>query len=196
MLVKIKPRAKAEDDLWGLLLACHERIRSFIALARAAGERSDASASEVRDACLRVERYFTEALPLHVRDEEESLIPRLGGHSPELDRNLLTMKEEHVAHDRTLGALLRAVSAVLDDPGAPENRAELVAAADALGREFTEHLQLEEAVVFPEARRFLTPASQADIMYELRRRREEHGTPSRGGRAPPANPMPEDKRNG
>jgi iron-sulfur cluster repair protein YtfE (RIC family) len=183
MLVKIKPRGKGEDDLWDLLLACHERIRSFIALARAVGERSDASAREVTEACLRVERYFTKALPLHVRDEEESLIPRLLGHSPELDRALLTMKEEHVAHDHRLRALLCAVSAVGDEPGVPEKRAELVAAADELRREFAEHLQLEEAVVFPAARRFLTLASQAEIMAELRRRREENVDRSAAGTA-------------
>jgi hemerythrin-like domain-containing protein len=196
MLVKIKRGGKAKDDTFDLLLACHERIRSFIALARAAGQRSDASASEVRDACMRVERYFTEALPLHVRDEEESLIPRLRGHSPELDRALLTIKEEHVAHEPMLRALLRAISAVRDDPGAPAQRAELVAVADDLGREFTEHLQLEEAVVFPAARRFLTPESQADIMYELRRRREKVGTLSREEPTPLAKLESVDKPDG
>jgi len=173
MLVKIGPGMKSDesDDVVDLLLACHERIRSFTALARAAGERSDVSASEVADACSRVERYFTEALPLHVRDEEDSLFPRLLGVSPEIDDALLAMKEQHVAHEPILGALLGVLAEMRRNPGGVEMRAELVLAAERLDRAFAEHLALEEAVIFPALRRFVTPAAQTAIKDELRGRR-------------------------
>ena len=170
MLVKIGPGMKS-DDVVDLLLACHERIRSFTALARAAGERSDVSASEVVDACSRVERYFTEALPLHVRDEEDSLFPRLHGLSPEIDEALLAMKEQHAAHEEVLGALLRVLSEVRRNPSGVELRAELVLAAERLDQAFAEHLALEEAVIFPALRQFVAPAAQNAVKEELRGRR-------------------------
>jgi iron-sulfur cluster repair protein YtfE (RIC family) len=170
MLVKIGPGMKS-DDVVDLLLACHERIRSFAALARAAGERSDVSASEVADACSSVERYFTEALPLHVRDEEDSLFPRLQGLSPEIDEALLAMKEQHAAHEPLLGALLRVLSEVRHNPSGVELRAELILAAERLDRAFAEHLALEETVIFPALRRFVAPEVQATIKEELRGRR-------------------------
>ena len=39
----------------------------------------------VLEASRRCERYFSEALPLHVEDEEQSLLPRRRGRTPELD---------------------------------------------------------------------------------------------------------------
>src|SRR5262245_23535436 len=110
MLVRIGPRASSPEDLVDLLLACHERIRNFTAMARAAAEREEAVAADVVDACARVQRYFTEALPLHVRDEEESLLPRLQGRSAEVDRALGVMKEQHERHEVTLGGFLQALT--------------------------------------------------------------------------------------
>ena len=175
MLVKIRTSDKSSEDLVDLLLACHDRIRSFAALARTAGERTDALESEIVDACSRVERYFTEALPLHVRDEEESLVPRLRGHSPELDRALGAMTEEHASHEQLLRNLLRASSNVRRDPAAAAARGELVAAAEQVARELGEHLALEEKDIFPVIRRVLSPTAQAEIVLELRRRREPDG---------------------
>jgi iron-sulfur cluster repair protein YtfE (RIC family) len=170
MLVKIGAVTKS-DDVVDLLLACHERIRSFTALARAVGERSDVSASEVADACSRVERYFTEALPLHVRDEEDSLFPRLHGLSPAIDEALLSMKEQHAAHEQVLGELLFALSEVRRNPSGAERRAELVLAAERLDGAFAEHLALEETVIFPALSQFIAPAVETAIKDELRGRR-------------------------
>ncbi len=174
MLLKIGQRNKVPEDVVDLLLACHDRIRSFAALARKIGERTEASADEVTDACLRVERYFTESLPLHVCDEEESLLPRLLGRSAEVDRALDRMKVEHATHEYFLGRLANALSAVRQDPKSREMRAALVVAADQLARTFVGHLTFEEAVLFPAIRRYLTPAMQTDVMNELRHRRDEN----------------------
>ena len=60
MLGKIG-RSAAPADAVALLLECHGRIRAFLAMARRVGE------------AIQVHRNFTLALPLHARDEEESI---------------------------------------------------------------------------------------------------------------------------
>src|SRR5690348_4599251 len=96
MLVQLGGSRRTQGDgPVELLLECHERIRTFIALARAAGEKPDAPAAEIADACTRVERYFSKALPLHVLDEELSVLPRLRGSSPDVDRVLHDMESQH-----------------------------------------------------------------------------------------------------
>jgi hypothetical protein len=78
MLIKIGPQ-KEISDIVDLLLECHERIRSFIGLAGRLANCGPVSDTEVSDAAARVVRYFSESLPLHVADEEESILPRLLG---------------------------------------------------------------------------------------------------------------------
>ena len=177
MLVKIGSKASPSEDLLELLLACHERIRSFTALARAAAEREGAIAADIADACSRVERYFTEALPLHVRDEEESLLPRLQGRAAEVDRALDAMKEQHERHESMLRTFLQALAVLRRDPMALGRRAELATIAAALDLEFAEHLALEEEVIFPAVRRLLSLVEQTEIKDELRRRRGGKSAP-------------------
>ncbi|AKU91160.1 hemerythrin domain-containing protein [Vulgatibacter incomptus] len=171
MIVRIGGGREELADLVDLLLDCHARIRSFAALARIAGERADATHAEVVDACERVERYFGIALPLHVADEEESILPRLRGVSPEVDRALADMHAQHAAHQAGLHAMLSASAAVRQDPGDAAKRATLVAAAAPLEREFAEHLALEETVLFPAIRREWSADVQAEVVRELRARR-------------------------
>jgi iron-sulfur cluster repair protein YtfE (RIC family) len=171
MLITIGQKRPAADDLNGLLSDCHERIRSFVALARAVAEQVDLPDAEVVEACSRAERYFVEALPLHVSDEEESIVPRLRGRSPDVDRALQRMHEQHINHEPELRALLDALSAMRQSPRDAPQRADLIVAANALSHSFTEHLVLEETVVFPAIARLLPAVTQAEIMEELRARR-------------------------
>src|SRR4051812_25565021 len=94
MLIQIGS-PKEPPDIVDILLECHERIRSFTGLARRLASTHGLSEEEVRDAAARVTRYFSEALPLHVADEEQSILPRLSGRSPELDAALNGMQREH-----------------------------------------------------------------------------------------------------
>lgn len=170
VLVSIGPRA-AGGDLVDLLLACHERIRRFVRLAEEVGRRDDVDDAEVIDACQRCERYFAEALPLHVADEEDSLVPRLRGISAEVDAALATMHAEHAAHPPLLGAFLDAARAVQAAPGDRARRARLGEAAARLAAAFAPHLAIEEQVLFPAIRAALSDADRAAIVRELRARR-------------------------
>lgn len=172
MLIKGELRARASGELVELLLECHARIRSFIALARAAGERSDCTEQQRIDACADVARYFEQALPLHVRDEEESLLPRLSGHSPEVDSALASMQAQHREHGAPLSELLALCAAVRQRPGELSSRVQLSEVASALEQDFAQHLGLEESILFP-CIRALSPAVQAEIVAELRARRHD-----------------------
>ncbi len=172
MLISIGRTPKQTGDLFHHLYACHDRIRTFLRLAQTVGKGPDVPEEEIVDACLRIERYFTQALPLHVRDEEESLLPRVRGAVPELDRALLAMHEQHEDHELALELLLEASAALRSDPLAPDRLATLSAAAAELAPALTDHLRLEEASVFPALRHLLTENARQEILREIRARRE------------------------
>jgi iron-sulfur cluster repair protein YtfE (RIC family) len=171
MLVSLG-RKEQTEDLVELLLACHQRIRTFSALAVTIASAADAPEGEVTEACHRCERYFVEALPLHVEDEEVSLLPRLRGLRPALDEALDLMHDEHLAHRPLLQELLAALRAVRGAPSDGEARGRLASAASALEPAFDRHLENEERVVFPAVRELLSPATHAEIVGELRARRQ------------------------
>ena len=170
MFTTIGTRSKPED-LVSLLLECHKRIRMFSRLAEALGRRDDLPAEEVIDAAQRCERYFSEALPLHIEDEEQSLLPRLQEQPEEVQAALATMHAQHVDHAVQLSALLQALRALRAEPKAPHLRERLLAVAAPLVEDFEQHLLLEESVIFPAVRVALSPATQIIAMEELRARR-------------------------
>jgi iron-sulfur cluster repair protein YtfE (RIC family) len=174
MFISIGQKPKVPvGDVVGLLLECHGRIRSFTALALQLGARDNVPAAELMDGCLRCERYFTEALPLHVRDEEESLLPRLRGLGAELDAALTAMHGEHHAHEGLIDGLLAASRALREAPKDAQRREELARAASRLGAEMDAHLAREEALIFPAVRALLPPQAQSEVLNELRARRNE-----------------------
>jgi hemerythrin-like domain-containing protein len=170
---RARPRTTDDaDDFVQLLLDCHGRIRHFAALARVLGETPALSADAVRDAAFRVRRYFGEALPLHVEDEEESVLPRLLGREPALDEALERMSAEHAAHAPLLAEVLRCCRELERAPERHEAlRAGLARDAVALEREFATHLETEEALILPAIGRLLDADVRAALVRELRARR-------------------------
>ncbi len=171
MLHTIGKKRSGEGDLVDMLLECHGRIRTFSGLAIAIGERADVAPAEVIDGCSRVERYFSEALPLHVRDEEESILPRLRGRSSAVDAALECMHEQHEMHVDILGRLLTSSAALRRQPDAATARAALLGVARPLWSVFEPHLRAEEQVIFPAVRALLTDEERVTIVTELRARR-------------------------
>src|SRR6266568_4968204 len=171
MLTKIGSPAVAGDAV-DLLLECHERIRTFLALARRIAEVGPSEPGSGAEAAARVRRYFTEALPLHAQDEEESILPRLRGLDARVDAELDAMAREHRDHARPLGELVAACDHLA---GAPERLPELApivgSAAAELERHFAAHLAREETVIFPAMRRLLDRSTDTAILREIRERR-------------------------
>ncbi|HSO40547.1 MAG TPA: hemerythrin domain-containing protein [Labilithrix sp.] len=164
-------RRRGAGDVGDMLVDCHARIRSFSELAIAVSERTDAPADEVIGACARVERYFAEALPLHVRDEEESVLPRLVGRTSAIDAALERMHEQHEMHVELLARLLACSAALRAAPQDLAARAALLAVAQPLRAVFEPHLQAEEEILFPALRALLSLDEQQAILGELRERR-------------------------
>jgi hemerythrin-like domain-containing protein len=165
-----KPAVPA--DAVELLLECHHRIRSFLGLAGRLGEARSEGAEAVAEAAFRVHRYFTLALPLHARDEEESIAPRLGGREPALDAELAAVVREHREHERPLAVLVEACARLARDPGRHRELAAVVRRASGeLRSHFDVHLAREEQVIFPAARRLLDAAADAAVVKEIRLRR-------------------------
>lgn len=173
MLHQIGRGPAKEGDLFDSLAACHQRIRSFIELARVVAERADASPPEIADACVRVARYFREALPLHVADEEQSILPRLS--DPKVGEGCLqalrTMHQEHDDHVAPLAELVAACELLGAEPTENEARRRLGELVVSLQEAFERHLVLEETHIFPALRQHLTDADRAAIADEMRARR-------------------------
>lgn len=165
-------KASPAGDAVSALLECHDRIRSFTALALRLARANGLAEREARDAAAAVHRYFSAALPLHARDEEESILPRLRGREPALDAALDVMVREHREHEAAVGRLLAACAAVSARPAELARVApELEAAALELERHFALHLSAEERVLFPALRALLRPEDHQAVLAELRARR-------------------------
>jgi iron-sulfur cluster repair protein YtfE (RIC family) len=156
------------EELVDLLLACHARIRKFLRLAFTLGARVELDPGEVGVQCL---RYFVEAFPLHVRDEEDSLLPRLGGRSVALDVALAQMRAQHFEHERNVAELIAALRATIESPKDHSVRRRLALIASTLETDLEAHLVLEEDIVFPLINRALSPPIRRAIVSELRARR-------------------------
>ncbi len=169
-LIGKRPRARNEG-LVGLLLECHERIRRFATLAIRLANAEEASASEVRDAAGAVRRYFAEALPLHVADEEESVLPRLRGIDPSVDQALEEMRAEHSEHAGLVAELVSLCTRLEMQPAShPELRERLADVAERLDEQFESHLEREETVLFPRLAE-IGEQARREIVEELRARR-------------------------
>ena len=164
-------RRERSDEPSEALRACHERIRRFLAMAARLASDEAAPDDDVWAAAGGVARYFDDALPLHERDEDDSIAPRLRGTSPDLDRALDTMHAEHDAMHadvRALVATCEQITARTRDravvrPDLAKILASLAPAMDA-------HLAAEELTILPAIDR-LPAADRAAIKAEMAGRR-------------------------
>jgi iron-sulfur cluster repair protein YtfE (RIC family) len=155
----------------GLLHACHDRIRFFTDVANRLTESEALAAEEVREAATHVERYFSQALPLHVADEEQSLFPRLLERKKELAGVLDELHREHVSHEADVQNLVRLCRAVKEDPSRlADNRASLSRVIEGLQQGFLAHLHEEETTIFPVIEA-LPQDDQNALLTEFRARR-------------------------
>jgi hemerythrin-like domain-containing protein len=82
------------DDPIGLLRACHEKMLAHLDLLEGLTSTPDATTAR------QVVRYFTTSAPLHHRDEEEDLFPRLNRQSMKIAELVFSLKKEHEQLDQ------------------------------------------------------------------------------------------------
>jgi iron-sulfur cluster repair protein YtfE (RIC family) len=167
-----KPRHDT-GDVVAALAQCHDRIRATVALARTLAGSPDAAAAEIAEAAMRIRRYFTEALPRHVADEDDTIAPMLAGSDPAVDAALAELAAQHHRHDPVIAELIAVATAIEADPSQlSAHAAELARIAGALAVEFAAHLALEEQVIHP-AIRALPAADQDRIRAAMAARRAD-----------------------
>lgn len=177
MPVQIGQKDHSFSEPTALLFDCHRRIEMFLGLLDAAAKTSDQSLTdEAARALASALRYFREAAPKHTADEEESLFPRLRqiqqpeaqstlGALEELERDHRWADQAHAEVD-SLGAMYLSKGHL-----SKAETESFRAAVDGLLRMYSEHIRVEEEVVFPVAARVLSRPEQLSMGKEMAARR-------------------------
>lgn len=160
------------EDAASMLLGCHQRIRHFTQVALRLAENPSDAPSERTSAAHAVLRYYTEALPLHEADENESLHPRLQAVLPKgvLAEANNTMVEQHAEIDALVATLIPAWRNLERNPA--QQDASLLPQTQRLQELWTSHLRLEEEQVIPAMQHYLPAAALRTIEAEMRARRK------------------------
>jgi hemerythrin-like domain-containing protein len=170
--------AKLESDFTdpiGLLGDCHRRIERFLGVILAVVEQTGGGPldNEPRRALGAALRYFREAAPRHVGDEEESLFPRLrqSGHTQAIEA-LDRLEQDHEAiqawHEELDGLGERWLTTRRLDEAGYERFATL---ARRLKDAYEPHVALEDEEVFPLARLLLSEEQLRAVGEEMAGRR-------------------------
>jgi len=159
------------EDAASMLLGCHQRIRHFTEVALRVAQTSAALPQERAAAVQSVLRYYTQALPLHEADENDSLHPRLRRVLPEgvLAEANEAMVQQHTEIDALIARLVPAWRELERDP--QNLQADLLQQTERLQQLWSSHLQLEEEQVIPAMQRYLPADDLRSIEAEMRARR-------------------------
>lgn len=149
MFFSFRRKKQGAGELVDALVASHGRTRKLVQLAITLSEGTAVPLAEVSIGCALIGRYFTNAFPLHVMDEEASILPRLRGRSPSLDAALVRMHERHELHAAMITRFCDHAAALRIDPRDPEARLALASVARPLSAVLDDHLGAEEQIVFP-----------------------------------------------
>lgn len=177
MPVQIGAKSHDFSDPTGLLSDCHRRIEMFLRSLQRVAEGVDSPlTNDARTALETALRYFHDAAPKHTQDEEESLFPRLREiHLPEIESALSTLNALEGDHRRAdaLHAEVHALGVQCLDKGQlPRQDADRFRqAVNDLGSIYSQHIHIEDNVVFPAAKRALSTSQESAIAREMASRR-------------------------
>lgn len=165
------------DQPLAVLKHCHDRIRKQLAtLSRLVEHLPEHGADQdAKQAAQAILNYFVKAAPLHHEDEEINLLPELtqtAKHEDaallsELIPKILNQHEEMAEQWQRLESQLRQVVAV--DLAQPVH----IAAADVqrFNALYDEHMQIEETLIAPMAKRLFSEAQMSALGAAMQARR-------------------------
>lgn len=163
-----------------MLQECHARIRHFLQLSRTLADARDVPQTEIASAAAAIHRYFSQALPLHEADENQTLFPRFRDAFPPgapLREAARIMVEQHEAIEELAAELLSLCGALQRNPERlPGYAGRLQHVTAALAQIFASHLHMEETVLFPALQHF-TPAQLDEMSREMQQRRRPQRKP-------------------
>lgn len=161
------------DEPFEMLEACHERLDRTLALLSRLREHVAANGADeqARQAARDVMRYFDQAAPEHHRDEELHVFPPLLAQGdPQVVGVVRRLQEDHLAMERgwveareVLQALAGGELQALD--GAQE------AKLSHFAQLYASHIEAEEQIAYPQARRQLDEGALERMSQDMRERR-------------------------
>jgi hemerythrin-like domain-containing protein len=162
------------DDPIALLRACHQKmlaqcdlLDAVVAQARS-GELDDAARKAAQD----ITRYFSSSAPLHHRDEEEDLFPRINRQSLRIAELVHNLKRQHQELDK-LWKILAPELQRLPEDGFSGDFLEAAGRFCELSRE---HIKLENMELLPLVASSLSQQELGYIGEAMAKRRGAHYT--------------------
>ena len=178
MPVQIGATAHQFTDPTGLLSDCHRRIEMFLGSLQAVAEVIDQPPTEdVRRALETALRYFSQAAPKHTADEEESLFPRLRQmQNPEVVAafsHVEKLEEEHRCAARLHEAVECIGTQYLSNGNVTAGEiADFRRSVASLAEIYTQHIRIEDELIFPMASRMLSASEKQEVANEMAGRRK------------------------
>jgi hemerythrin-like domain-containing protein len=163
------------DDPIGMLKDCHRRIESFLGILCVVVVRAQGRSltNEERNAAQAALQYFRTGGQRHTADEEESLFPRLRKSAAYSFKEIDRLEDEHHEANDLHGSVERLYSNWIESGGLGfEETQQLLSQTARLKRLYSDHIQVEETIVFARATEVLDNNAITAIGTEFRFRRK------------------------
>lgn len=163
------------DDPIGMLKDCHRRIESFLGiLCVVVGRAQDRKLTEEEHTAVQAAlKYFRTGGQRHTADEEESLFPRLRKSAADSFEEIDRLEGDHHEANGLHGSVERLYSNWIGsgELGSGEIQ-QLLSQTARLKQLYSDHIQVEETIVFARAIEVLDSRTVATIGTEFRFRRK------------------------
>jgi hemerythrin-like domain-containing protein len=163
------------DDPIGMLKDCHRRIESFLGILCVVVDRAKGRSliDEEREAVKAALQYFRTGGQRHTADEEQSLFPRLRQSAADSSEEIDRLEDDHHEASDLHGSVERLYSSWIDsgELGSEETQ-QLLSQTARLKQLYSDHIQVEETIVFARAIQVLDRPTIAAIGTEFRFRRK------------------------
>src|ERR1017187_136774 len=163
------------DDPIGMLKDCHRRIESFLGILCVVVNRAQGRglSDEERDAIKGALQYFRTGGHRHTANEEESLFPRLRKSNATYFEEIHRLEGHHHEASNFHGTVEQLYSTWIESDGLGLEEAQQLRSQTArLKQLYSDHIQVEETIVFARAIQVLDSHTIAAIGTEFRFRRK------------------------
>src|SRR6202051_458828 len=158
------------DDPIGMLKDCHRRIESFLGILCVVVDRAQGRnlTDEERDAVKAALEYFRTGGQRHTADEEESLFPRLRRSNAKSFEEIDRLEDDHHEANDLHGSVERLYSKWIEAGGLGlEETQQLLSQTTRLKQLYSDHIRVEETIVFARALEVLDSHAIATIGTEF-----------------------------
>ena len=163
------------DDPIGMLKDCHRRIESFLGILGVVVGRAQGRSLTVeeRSAVQAALQYFRTGGQRHTADEEQSLFPRLRESAAESFQEIDRLEDDHHEANDLHGSVERLYSNWIETGGlGSEETQQLLSQTARIKQLYSDHILVEETIVFARAIEVLDSQTIAAIGTEFRFRRK------------------------